>query len=129
MRITIACPEALKDAANHYAMAVGASQADQLTFHPVLYEDGSGNRFACASLPIRTSLLTKAQSTLVRPAWDTGNIINMADAVAAQNVLVLVSDEDAEITATTTSITALIGDDGPAMITRMGLAPIEEDLE
>lgn len=49
MRITIACPESLVDAANHLAMAHGTSLADAWTFRDPIWRDEAGQYYAVCS--------------------------------------------------------------------------------
>ena len=48
MRLTIAVPSAHIDIANHYAMALGYSEADGETYRNPSWEDADGNLYAVA---------------------------------------------------------------------------------
>jgi len=80
MRLTIACPDALRDDANQLAMVLGFGPDDALTYGGLNWQDAGGNLYACASLIVSDTFVSKAQSTLSRPAWDVDNIIDMAGA-------------------------------------------------
>ena len=88
MRITIACPEALRDDANNLAMVLGYRPDDAETYVGLNWQDAGGNLYACASLIVSDAFTTAAQSGLQRPAWDTDSHVNMAGANRAQAALV-----------------------------------------
>ena len=88
MRLTIACPNALRADGNNLAMVLGYGPADAETYVALNWQDAGGNLYACASLPVSDTFTTAAQSGLQRPAWDTDNIISMAWANRAQSALV-----------------------------------------
>ena len=88
MRLTIACPDALRDDANNLAMVLGYGPDDALTYGGLNWQDAGGNLYACASLTVSDTFTTTAQSGLQRPAWDTDNIIDMDAARRAQAALV-----------------------------------------
>ena len=122
MRLTIACPAALRDDANDLAMVLGFGPADALTYGALNWQDAGGNLYACASLPVSDAFVTAAQSTLVHPAWDATNAISMAAANRAQAALVFSLEP---VTAMPDKLTACAGDDGLAMLAAMGLTRIE----
>ena len=78
MRLTIACPDALRDDANNLAMVLGYRPDDAETYVGLNWQDAGGNLYACASLIVSDAFVSTAQSTLSRPAWDTDNHVNMA---------------------------------------------------
>jgi|AACY02.16.fsa_nt_gi hypothetical protein len=85
MRLTIICPAQHRDDANHYAMALGESEADGLTYGEPSWQDASGNLYSVASLPVSDSFIAWATGTLDRPEWDAKPYaINMAAANRAQ---------------------------------------------
>ena len=88
MRITIACPDALRDDANQIAMVLGFGPADAETYGELNWQDADGNLYACASLPVSETFTTTAQSGLQRPAWNTDNHVNLDAARRAQSALV-----------------------------------------
>lgn len=128
MRITIACPAAHTPNANHLAMALGYSEADGETYSNPGYQDALGNLYACASLPVGPNFVPAATSPLVRPAWDTAEIIDMAKATQAQALVLLWQPSEIEGTtpplASPDVILAVIGEDGPAMLGAIGLVAI-----
>ena len=125
MRLTIACPHALRDDANNLAMVLGYGPADAETYGELKWQDAAGNFYACASLIVSDALVSKAQSTLSRPAWDVDNIIDMAGANRAQSALVF---SLTPVTAMPDKLTACVGDDGLATLAAMGLVQVPNDL-
>ena len=61
MRLTIACPAAWRPDVNHFAMALGYGPADAETYVPLNWQDAGGNLYACASLIVSDTLVSKAQ--------------------------------------------------------------------
>jgi len=125
MRITIACPEALRDDANQLAMVLGFGLDDVQTYVALNWQDAGGNLYACASLTVSDAFTTAAQSGLQRPAWDTDSHVNMAAANRAQAALVF-SLEAVEVAPD--KLTACAGDDALATLAAMGLTQVEVDL-
>jgi hypothetical protein len=63
-RLTVAVPEALIEAANHLAVAIGESAGDFETFGQADWVDSEGNRYAVASLQCTPTLFQFAGSML-----------------------------------------------------------------
>ena len=126
MRLTIACPEALRDDANQLAMVLGYGPADAETYGTPNWQDADGNLYACASLPVSDTFVSKAQSTLSRPAWDTDSHVNMDAAWWAQEALVF---SLTPVTAMPDKLTACAGDDALATLAAMGLTRAPNDLQ
>ena len=124
MRLTIACPDALRDDANNLAMVLGYGPGDAQTYIALNWQDAEGNLYACASLPVSDAFTTTAQATLQRPAWDTDNVISMAAANRAQAALVF---SLTPVTAMPDKLTACAGDDALATLAAMGLTQVEVD--
>jgi len=124
MRLTIACPDALRDDANQLAMVLGYGPDDALTYGGLNWHDVGGNLYACASLIVSDTFTATAQSGLQRPAWDTDNHVNMAAANRAQAALVF-SLEAVEVAPD--KLTACAGDDALATLAAMGLTQVEVD--
>ena len=122
MRITIACPHALRADGNHFAMALGSGPAEALTYGSLNWLDTAGNLYACASLIVSDTFVSTAQSTLSRPAWDTDNHVNMDAARRAQAALVF---SLTPVTAMPDKLTACAGDDALATLAAMGLTQVE----
>ena len=122
MRITIACPDALRDDANNLAMVLGYGPDDALTYGGLNWQDSDGNLCACASLIVSDTFTTEAQSGLQRPAWDTDNIIDMDAARRAQVALVF---SLTPVTAMPDKLIACAGDDALATLAAMGLTQVE----
>jgi len=118
MRITIACPDALRDDANNLAMVLGYGPDDVQTYVALNWQDAGGNLYACASLIVSYAFTTAAQSGLQRPAWDTDNHVNMDAARRAQAALVF---SLTPVAAMPDKLTACVGDDALAVLAAMGL--------
>jgi len=119
MRLTIACPDALRDDANNLAMVLGYGPADALTYGSLGWQDAAGNLYAAASLPVSDAFTTAAQTGLERPEWDTEPYtINMAGANRAQAALVFSLEP---VQAMPDKLTACAGDDSAATLAAMGL--------
>lgn len=126
-RQTIACPAKHMDIANHYAMALGYSEADGMTYRNPYWQDAGGNLYACASQTVGDAFISTATSPLVRPAWDTDNVVDLTKASQAQALVALWMPEDGEpiLTASPDQITAIMGMDGLDAIAAMGLTIVE----
>ena len=124
MRITIPCPEALRDDANNLAMILGSGPAEALTYVALNWLDTAGNLYACASLPVSDAFTTTAQSGLQRPSWDTDSHVNMDAARRAQAALVF---SLTPVTAMPDKLTACVGHDALATLAAMGLTQVEVD--
>ena len=125
MRITIACPDALRDDANNLAMVLGYGPSDAETYGSLNWLDTAGNLYACASLIVSDTFTTAAQSGLQRPSWDVDTIIDMDAARRAQAALVF---SLTPVTAIPDKLTACAGDDALATLAAMGLTQIEADV-
>jgi len=125
MRLTIACPDALRDDANNLAMVLGYGPSDAETYVALNWQDADGNLYACASLIVSDTFVSKAQSTLSRPAWDVDNIIDMDAARRAQAALVF---SLTPVAAMPDKLTACAGDDALATLAAMGLSQVEVDI-
>ena len=122
LRLTIACPDALRDDANNLAMALGYRPDDAGTYVGLNWQDADGNLYACASLIVSDTFTTAAQSGLQRPSWDTDNIIDMDAARRAQAALAF---SLTPVTAMPDKLTACAGDDALATLAAMGLTQVE----
>jgi len=125
MRLTIACPNALRDDANNLAMVLGYRPDDAETYVGLNWQDAGGNLYACASLIVSDTFTTTAQSPLQRPAWDTDIHVNMDAARRAQAALVF---SLTPVTAMPDKLTACAGDDALAVLAAMGLTQVEVDV-
>jgi hypothetical protein len=117
-RITAAAPEALVNDANNYAMCLGYSLADGLTFSNLNWQDANGGLYGCASWEASEEWLGKAQEPLERPSWDVDEVIDMVAAERAQAALVVSTDP---IPASTTALIAISGMQALDAIEAMGL--------
>jgi len=125
MRITIACPDALRNDANNLAMVLGYGPDDAETYVGLNWQDAERNLYACASLIVSDAFTTTAQSGLQRPAWDIDNTVNMAGADRAQAALVF---SLTPVAAMPDKLTACAGDDALATVAAMGLTQVEADV-
>jgi len=125
MRLTIACPEALRDDANNLAMVLGYGPDDAETYGELNWQDAGGNLYACASLLVSDTFTTAAQVALQRPSWDTDSHVNMDAARRAQAALVF---SLTPVTAMPDKLTACAGDDALAVLAAMGLTQVEVDI-
>ena len=126
MRLTIACPDALRDDANQIAMVLGYGPDDAETYGSLNWQDADGNLYAVASLPVSDTFTTTAQTALQRPSWDTDSHVNMAGANRAQAALVF---SLTPVTAMPDELTACVGDDALATLAAMGLTQVEVEVE
>ena len=125
MRLTIACPDALRDDANDLAMVLGFGPDDALTYGGLNWQDDDGNLYACASLTVSDAFTTTAQSGLQRPEWDDDNHVNMAGANRAQAALVF---SLTPVAAMPDKLTACAGDEALATLAAMGLTQVEVEI-
>jgi len=125
MRITIACPDALRDDVNNLAMVLGYGPYDAETCVALNWQDAGDNLYACASLIVSDAFTTAAQSGLQRPSWDTDNHVNMDAARRAQAALVF---SLTPVTAMPDKLTACVGHDALATLAAMGLTQVEVDI-
>jgi hypothetical protein len=117
-RITAAAPEALVSDANNYAMCLGYSLADGLTFSNLNWQDANGGLYGCASWEASEEWLGKAQEPLVRPSWDVDEVIDMVAAERAQAALVVSTEP---LLASPSNLTAISGMQALDAIEAMGL--------
>lgn len=108
-----AVPEALIFAANQLAMVVAYSAADGETFGAVNAEDASKNLYNARNIWAQSGLFDALQAPLVRPAWDTEEIIDMDAAAQAQAALLIVTEPTP---VTHDKITAIRGLEGQAAL-------------
>lgn len=87
IRITAAASATIIDAANHYAMCIGMSEAEADTYQGLNWQDEAGNLYAATSFMAPPEWLIAAQSPLVRPAWDTTGVVDMTLAAQGQAAL------------------------------------------
>ena len=119
MRLTIACPEAFIEAANHYAMCLGASEAERYTYGEPSWVDSEGNRYACASLEVSDSFIEAAFAPLTRPTWDTEDIVNLEAASTAQDIATL------SVAASPAHIAVWINDNPIAALNNLGVSQVD----
>tara|TARA_R110002072_G_scaffold242550_2_gene401309 strand:+ start:1074 stop:1469 length:396 start_codon:yes stop_codon:yes gene_type:complete len=91
--LTMIVPATMMTAANHFAMALGRGTADRDTFLAPNWQDASGELYAVASQPVNP-LAPDPKAPLLRPEWDTTEIIDMEAARASQEALALHDADD-----------------------------------
>lgn len=132
MRLTIVCPAAHRDDANHYAMVLGQSKADGLTYGELKWQDTQGNLYAVASLPVGVDFIERAIGALVRPAWDDEPYTISMDAASRAQALVRVwqaaDDDDHPPQADPNTILAMVGDDALGLLAAAGLTLWQSNL-
>ena len=116
--------------ANQWAMCLGESAADGLTWANPMHQDAAGNLYVVRSLWVTPEWINAAQQTPQRPVWDTENSVNMAGARRAFDALTLwtTDSETAPPQAQPGRIVALQGLDIDAAITALGLTLISEEV-
>jgi hypothetical protein len=124
MRITAAAPEAMLADCNALAMVLAHGPADGETYRAPCWQDSDGNLYAAASFEARPEWIGMAQSPLVRPEWDTGEIIDMDAATRAQAALVFALEPTP---AAPGQLTAIGGLDGLDALAAMGLGMVADD--
>ena len=130
--ITAAVSEALRSDANQLAMVLAFSEADSNTFATPRWHSGDV-AYSAASFPVRDEWVQEAQSPLVRPEWDTEEIIDMDAANRAQSALVFwvpEYDEEGNLVtqppqAAPDKLTAIGGPDG---LTALAMMDVEHGL-
>lgn len=123
MRVTIICPQAHIEDANHLAMVLGYSAADAATYGDPSWQDKAGNLYAVASLLVSDDFVSAATTALARPDWDDSSIVAMAAARRAQalvSVWGLGEDEPAPV-ASPSRILAMFGDDPHGLLAMAGV--------
>ena len=106
-RITAAAPQALVFDSNQFAMCLGYSLADGLTFSNLNWQDANGGLYGCASWEASEEWLGKAQEPLERPSWDVDEVIDMVAAERAQAALVVSTEAVAAYPAVLTAISGM----------------------
>jgi hypothetical protein len=125
-RITAAAPEALVFDSNQFAMCLGYSLADGLTFSNLNWQDANGGLYGCASWEASDAWLEKAQEPLERPSWDVDEVIDMEAAERAQAALVVSAEA---LLASPAALTAITGMQALDAIAAMGLSVVETNEE
>ena len=125
MRLTVSCPEHMRDDANQLAMVLAFSEADALTYGPLNWVDAAGNYYySAASFLALDEWIQAATLPLNRPEWDTGEIIDMQAATRAQAALVVHLGDGPIPQAAPGKLTCVAGEDGLAALAAMGLVQV-----
>jgi hypothetical protein len=117
-RITASAPQALVFDSNNFAMCLGYSLADGLTFSNLNWQDANGGLYGCASWEASEAWLEKAQAPLERPSWDVDEVIDMVAAGRAQAALVVSTEA---LLASPSNLTAISGIEALSALEAMGL--------
>lgn len=127
MRVTIICPQAHIEDANHLAMVLGYSAADAATYGTPSWQDAHGNLYAVASLLVSDGFVSAATTALALPDWDGSRVVAMAAARRAQALLSVwgLSEDEPTPVASPSRILALFGDDALALLARAGVVRVE----
>jgi len=130
MRITIACPARLIEAANHLAMALGNSSADAMTFRDPVWQDELGQPYAVCSFEGSVDWVSDALQPLQRPAWDKDHDVSLKLAEQAQALFLswFASESDEAPIARSDRIVAIVGLDGPEALKAMELGAAQSGL-
>ena len=126
MIITIACPEAHKDNANHLAACLTGIAADLGTYVNANYTDGTDNY--CVTAPaVQPSFFIKAETA-------DFNVPEGADAALAmdalQRVVIVYNAENfTPVSATADVILVYVGFDTMEAIESMGLTKVAEEID
>lgn len=129
MRVTIICPQAHIEDANHLAMVLGYSAADVATYGDPSWQDGSGNLYSVASLLVSDDFVSAATTALARPDWDGDRLVSLVAARRAQalvSVWGLGEDEPAPV-ASPSRILAMFGDDALGLLAMAGVSQNYKD--
>ena len=131
IRITVACPESMMYNANQLAMCLARTKADEGTYDRAVWTDNDKNLYSVASFVVPPEWITKAQSPIVRPLWDTDEYINMTAANLAHNALVFHdAGMDPNIPlANTTTLLAIGRMVGLEAVAAMGLHDYSPDMD
>lgn len=124
MRITCSAPEAMISDANNLAMCLAFGPADGLTYRGLNWEDADGNLYAAAGWEAQEAWIEFALAPLVRPAWDTDEIIDMVAAERAQAALVY---STVPVPATPTALTAIAGMESLSALAASGLTAVPQN--
>ena len=126
MRVTIICPQAYIEDANHLAMVLGYSAADAATYGDPSWQDGIGNRYAVASLLVSDDFVGAATTALSRPEWDGDLLVAMAAARRAQALVTVwgLGEDEPAPAAAPSHILAMFGDDPHGLLAMVGVARV-----
>ena len=129
-RLTVACPQALMEAANHYAVAIGEMAGDFTSFVQTKYEDAQGRKYSVISTACTDLLFAFAGGELEKrpfapPGW------SKAKAQQAQAAVDLwfgpTQQQPNPPPARPGKIVGVVGNDPQAAIAAMGLTKIPEE--
>lgn len=124
MRIAIVCPEALVADANHLALALANSEADALSFLAPQWVDPDGNFYSVASWEDNADWVGASHAGLLRPDWDTDEVIDLAAVSRAKDALdcwAPTEETPGLPRPSPTRIRVLVGINGPASLLSTGL--------
>jgi hypothetical protein len=111
-------------------MVLAFSEADVHTYREPAYQDTDGNLYSVASSPVGDNFIGNATSALVRPEWDTEEVIDMAAAQGVQAIVQLWVPTEENPTpplATPGTLLVLAGDDPHSLLEAAGLSTISTE--
>lgn len=132
--LTVACPEADRDDANHLAVCLGWSEGWspeqwENTF-TAQYQDGEGNLYRVMSCEVGVSFVAAAtvMGDVQRPAADVEPyVVNLTGARRAQDKLVTWQPGDGDVPQVASDrIVAIVGPSGRDALAMMGLEPVND---
>jgi hypothetical protein len=130
MILTIAVPAAHVADANQLAMALGFSTAEELTYGEPTWQGSADNLYSAASFGVEPTFINTATSTLQRPAWDIGAVVDMVAVARAQTLILAWTYGDSATApqADPNAITAILGMDGLDALEIMGLTIMPQEI-
>ena len=125
-RLTCAVPEALIEAANHLAVAIGESAGDFESFQAADWVDAQGNKYAVSSMQCTATLFAYAGGMLQRRDFAPEDW-SFELASFAQSKIELWMGEGPIPTANPDKIVGIVMDDPRQALDLLGLARMENE--
>lgn len=85
--LAVICPVSIKNDANQLAATLGLSMSELETFTAPTYEDADGDAYCISFGGVSSTFKLAVQQPLVRPEYDTEEVIDLAAASNAQSLL------------------------------------------
>jgi hypothetical protein len=126
-RLTVAVPEQLMAAANHFAVAVGEMAGDFETFMFANWQDEQGNKYSLMSTMVTPLLFQFAGTQLTkRPfAPDDWSFLLATQAQMAINLWFGPTEQQpTQPSVSVNNIVGVVGDDVAGVVERMGLTRV-----
>lgn len=125
-RLTVAVPEALIEAANHLAVAIGESAGDFESFQQADWVDSEGNKYAVSSMQCTATLFAYAGGMLQRRDFAPDEW-SFDLASFAQSKIELWMGEGTIPTADPAKIVGIVMDDPRQALDILGLTRMENE--